>query len=124
MSDHEKILDLLRRWEELTHAEAEAIQSEAWARLHTVQSAKECLQDQIGLVHDRLLGGRDAGNLADLKSLVARLIKLETDNHAELERRRGKVSAERHAAQRASRRLSQLQQAYSPGHNRQWSTYS
>lgn len=124
MTDPEKLTDLLRRWEELTAAEYEAIAAEAWARLNTVQKAKDCLQDEIGNVHDRLLSVDPGAECPEWNKLVAQLIECEKRNRDELERRRDRVSAARRSLQRTGQRLSLLQQAYSPGVAREWSTYT
>jgi hypothetical protein len=124
MTDSQKLTDLLRRWEELTDAESEAIAAEAWARLKTVQTAKFCLQEKIGVVHDRLLENGTKEEIPDWQELVTRLIAREIENRDEIGRRRGGVEAERESGRRTGQRLNRLLQAYSPDQGRQWSTYT
>lgn len=124
MNDSEKLIDLLRRWEELTDAETSAISAEAWARLKTVQDAKRCLQDDIRDVHDRLIAKGEADEDNQWRALANDLMQREVRNREELGRRRQLAEKERDSTQRKGQRLNRLHQAYTRDPQRQWSTYT
>ena len=124
MNDSEKLIDLLRRWEELTDAETGAITAEAWARLKTVQDAKRCLQDDIRDVHDRLIARGDSEEDNQWRALAKDLMQREIRNREELGRRRQQAEAERNASQRQGQQLNRIHQAYTSDTKRQWSTYT
>lgn len=124
VSDSEKLIDLLRRWEELTDAESSAIDAEAWARVKTVQDAKRCLQGDIREIHDRLMAAGDTADDNQWRALANDLMKREVRNREELARRRSEAEQERHATKRQGNQLNRLHQAYTTDPNRQWSTYT
>jgi hypothetical protein len=109
------LLRLYRQWEKLTHAETEAIDGSAWARVGQIQAEKLQLQPAIlaATADLRKVGAATTRGLpAEIGHVLAGLIQLEQSNGMKMSFRLAEARAERSRLGRSASQLRELRRAY------------
>jgi len=81
MDPRQHIAAILKQWLEMTHAEAQAIQSGDWAALRRIQAAKAALRPPLGQAVEQWRAANPAEAATDpFRAKVTELLALETQN--------------------------------------------
>lgn len=130
MSPREHLFSLYEQWRRLSLAEGDAIQQGDWLEVRRCQNAKQTLQERIVAATDALrtdpLGrAADAGETESaIRTVVSRLMELESLNSRRLADQRARGEAEQSGAERATQSLRQVSRAYGLPRASGWQNYS
>ena len=129
MSAREEMAGLLEQWLRISRAEGEAIQEEAWPKLHQIQRQKARLHQPLDLALEKWKMEAPSGTGAEPPAFpfcaeVRHLIALET-HHAQLvTARQQKNRAHQLHLERATHNLRKVRNSYVPSRSPAWNSYS
>ncbi len=121
---------MYERWATLTEAEGQAIRSAAWPQVSRLQDEKHSLQGQIVNASERLQAEMDCTSAQwktveqTIRSVIERLIVMETRNGEILVAKRLEAEEERRDLDRTDQNLRKVHRAYGSSRNATWNSYS
>jgi|YelNatPaOPRAMG01_1025707.scaffolds.fasta_scaffold00847_16 hypothetical protein len=120
---------LCQQWQELTRAEARAIQAGNWAAVEQCQLAKTQLQPKLMAATDALRQaaaqqGRARQTEQHIQQLVGHLLSLERQNEAALAAQYDRVRQQQADLAQAAQTLRQLRRAYGGSAPATWQRWS
>lgn len=130
MSAREHLFSLYEQWRRLSLAESDAIQRGDWLEVRRCQNTKHTLQERIVVATDALkaeqvgLHTSPAETESAIRTVVSRLMELESQNSRQLADQRARGETERSGAARATQNLRQINRAYGQPHASGWQNYS
>lgn len=130
MSARDLLFSLYEQWRRLSLAESEGIQRGDWAEVTRCQNAKHALQERIVAATDALKE-EQTGLHCDrretesaIRTVVSRLMELESQNSRQLAQQRARADAEQAGADKATQSLRQVNRAYGQPRQTGWQNYS
>lgn len=117
-----ELVDLYRRWRELTADEGAAIASERWSRVTELQTQKSGLQTSV----DRLTAQlpKDARLPAELATILRELVGMESENSRMLDQKLEAARSEQADLDRSGHNLRRLRGSYGQARTACWQSYS
>jgi hypothetical protein len=126
----EQLVDLCRHWRALTAAEGEAIRRTDWHAVEQLQDAKRDLQEPITQAAEELWATCTASHAnrpaleRQLRPLVGDILRMEAHNRGMVASLQQQIRQEQQNLDDSLRNLHHLQQAYVPGREAAWHSYS
>lgn len=129
MNAREELNEIYLQWHALSEAEHEAIRGFDWERLAVHQQQKLDLQQRIQAIERRRVAPQRPGQGAAsdqpaLQSMLQELVRMETENHRQLEAYLASARLERDQLRQSSLNLRRLHRAYVNTINSVWQSYS
>ncbi len=130
MEARNHLFSLYEQWRRLSLAESDGIQRADWAEVTRCQNAKHALQERIVTATDALKAeqaalGRDPQEAESaVRTVVSRLMELESQNARQLTRQRARAEAEQASFDQSSQNLRQLSRTYGGSRTTGWQSYS
>lgn len=117
-----EIVELYRRWRELTADEGAAIASERWSRVNELQAQKSELQSAV----DRLsvLVPADLRLPSELATILRELVAMESENSRVLDLKLESARSEQASLDRSGHNLRRLRGSYGQSRTAGWQSYS
>lgn len=117
-----EIVELYRRWRELTADEGVAIASERWSRVNELQAQKSELQSAV----DRLsvLVPADLRLPSELATILRELVAMESENSRVLDLKLESARSEQASLDRSGHNLRRLRGSYGQSRTAGWQSYS
>ena len=130
MSARDHLFSLYEQWRRLSLAESEGIQRADWAEVTRCQNAKSALQARIIVATDALKAEQSGLHCdpreteSSIRTVVSRLMELESQNSGLLAQQRVRAEGEQAGANQTAQNLRQLSRAYGQPHQTGWQNYS
>jgi hypothetical protein len=113
MEFRQRIAAILKQWLEMTHAEAQAIQSGDWAGLRAIQASKAELRPSLGQAVEQWRAGNPGEAAANpFRAEVAQLLALETQNGNVLAARKHRAHEKKRLLEQALFNLRRVRSTY------------
>ncbi len=130
MNARDHLFSLYEQWRRLSLAESEGIQRADWAEVRRCQNAKHILQERIVVATDALKAEQALLHCdpceaeSAIRTVVSRLMELESQNSQQIAQQRVRAEGEQAGADKAEQNLRQLNRAYGQPRETGWQNYS
>lgn len=130
MSARDHLFSLYEQWRRLSLAESEGIERADWSEVTRCQNAKHALQERIVAATDALKTEQLAlccdprETESAIRTVVSRLMELESQNSRQLAQQRVRAEGEQAGADQAAQQLRQVNRAYGQPRQTGWQNYS
>ena len=117
-----ELVELYRRWRELTADEGAAIASERWSRVTELQAQKSELQ--LAVEQASALIPAEARLPAELAAILCELVAMESENSRLLDQKLETARSEQASLDRSGHNLRRLRGSYGQARTASWQSYS
>ncbi len=117
-----ELVELYRRWRELTADEGAAIASERWSRVTELQAQKSELQ--LALEQASALIPTEVRLPAELAIILRELVGMESENSRILDQKLETARSEQASLDRSGHNLRRLRGSYGQARTASWQSYS
>ncbi len=117
-----ELVELYRRWRELTTDEGAAIASERWSRVSELQAQKAKLQ--VAVEHATSVFPSDLRLPSELATILRDLVDMESENSRLLDQKLEAARSEQASLDRSGHNLRRLRGSYGQARTAGWQSYS